>query len=188
MSDGNLTKEKVEFWLFVFVAVTTLGALTASMQHMIKAFSWANVGWMSWTLAVVTVLQNGAFVALAAITTNQKIRAVVFAGMLLLFLVEFWGNFWAGGLLAQQVVPQEISSLFFGLSRDIVIATATFLFAAFLPILNFISIYALSEAALRLVERTGQPQTPNHWAELVMQMKKKSAHSASDPLPNVNTD
>jgi hypothetical protein len=175
----KITKEKLELWLFVFVAVTTLGALAASMTHMIEAFGWANLPWMSWTLAVVIVAQNGAFVALASISRDKIIRRAVFAGIVLLFLVEFWGNYWAGGLMATHLLPRDLDRLFFNLDRDIIIGTGTFLFAAFLPLLNLISIFALSEAAKRLVESTGQPQPINQWAEMVLQMREKGPTGGS---------
>lgn len=171
----EITKEQIVLWLFAFVAVTTVGALVASMTHMLEAFGWANVAWMGWVLAVVTVLQNTAFVALATINQDKAVRRAVYVGMGLLFLVEFWGNFWAGGLLASKALPPEVGSLFFNLDRSVVVAVGTFLFAAFLPILNFISVYALSEAALRLVEQSGQPQPPNGWAAMVMQMQERHA-------------
>jgi hypothetical protein len=175
----NTTKEKLIFWLFVFVAVTTIGSLVASMTHMLEAFGWANVKWMGWVLAVVTVMQNAAFVALATINRDKVVRRAIFAGMVLLFLVEFAGNFWAGGLLVNEALPQEVGRLFFNFDRDLVIGTTTFLFAAFLPIINFISVYALSEAALRMVERAGQPQATNPWAAMVMQMQERTNASNS---------
>lgn len=180
----DVTKEKIIFWLFVFVAFTTTGSLIASMTHMIEAFTWANVSWMGWALAIVIVLQNVAFVALATINPDKKVRRAVYAGMSLLFVVEFWGNFWAGGLMATKAVPLEVAPLFFNLDRDTIIGTGTFLFAAFLPILNFISVYALSEAALKIVEQAGQPQEPNQWAAMLMQMhENQRTQPASVTVP-----
>ncbi len=165
-------KEKIELWLFIFVALGTTASLAASMTHMVEAFGWANLTWMGWVLAVVTVLQNGVFVGLATICRQGKVRAAVLAGMGLLFLVEFFGNYTAGGLLARRYLPEEITTLFFNVSRDVLIGTGTFLFAAFLPLLNFISIYALSEAGLRLLEHSSQTPPANEWANLVLQMQE----------------
>lgn len=178
----RINREKVELYLFLFVAVTALGAVAASCIHMTVAFSWANLPWMGWGLAVVTVLQNGAFVALASINQVTVIRRAVFAGMVLLSVCEWMGNYFAGGLIAIRHVPTELSRLFFNLDHNTLIVIGTILFASSLPVLNLITIFALSEAAKRLVEQTGQPQSVNPWAEMVMQMRENQpANSASTP-------
>lgn len=180
----KLTRERLELYPFSFVAVTALGAVAASTFHMITAYSWANLAWMGWILAVVTVLQNSALVALS--TLNQDIiRRAVIAGLILLCIIEFWGNFWAGGLLAMQYLPSDLNHLFFNVDRDTLVVVATILFSAILPLLNLIIIFAVSEAAKRLVERTGQAQPVNQWAEMVMRMREtEQAASATKSQPN----
>ncbi|MEI6046476.1 MAG: hypothetical protein WCS37_19165 [Chloroflexota bacterium] len=175
---GELTKEKLELWLVMFVAGGTTISLIASMAHMLEAFGWANSGLMAWALALVAVVLNGVFIALWTISQHQLIRRSIMAGMVLLFLVEFFGNFAAGGLLVSHALPEEMSTLFFDLDRLALIRIGTFLFAAFLPILNFISVYALSEAGLRLVDQSGkQAEEANPWANLVMQRHETSQPS-----------
>ncbi len=165
-------KVKVLLGLLVFVATGTAGALIASMAHMLEAFGYANQPLMSWALAVVTVVLNGVFVALWTMSEDKKVRRAIFAGMVLLLLVEFFGNFGAGGILAMRQIPAEMSELFLGLDRIVIVWAGTFLFAAFLPVLNFISIYALSEAALKLLTRQSATPEPNPWASLVLKLRE----------------
>ncbi len=165
-----LNKQKLELGLLAFVGVGTSAALVASMSHMLEAFAYANDKTMAWVLAFVTVVLNGVFVALRVITTNKAVRRAVLSGMVMLFIVEFVGNFTAGGLLAAANLPAGLSDLYLGLNRTALIWGSTLLFAAFLPVLNFISVYALSEAGLKLVQEGNQP---NDWAAMVLKMHEK---------------
>lgn len=180
-----MNKDKAELWLFGFVAAGTGVSLVASMAHLLESFGYANNGFMAWGLAIVAVMLNGMFIAMWSITSGKSVKRSLLLGMVLLFLVEFFGNFAAGGLAARRQIPAEMSDLFLGLSRDVIIWAGTFLFAAFLPILNFISVYALSETGLKLLEKSGQVQTPNPWATAVMRRHENQPNvpNPSQPFP-----
>lgn len=151
----------------MFVGLGTTFPLIASMAHLLTAFSWANEDWMNWMVAIATVLLNVLFVILWVLSREKIVRRAIFCGMMLMLLVEFFGNFSAGGLIAMKMLPAEISTLFLGLDRNTAIWLGTFLFAAFLPILNFISVFALSEAGLRLLKQS-EDRRSNTWAQQLL--------------------
>lgn len=161
-----IDRQKISFWIFVIVAVLTTGAVAASMAHMVVVLGWANNGLMQWVLAVTIVTMSGCFVALAVIAKDVQIRRFVYAGLIITLIIEFIGNFAAGGLLAMQHLPKELETLFFGIEHMTAVRLASLLFAGSFPIMNFISITALSESALRLLE---QGCVPNEFAHRVMQ-------------------
>lgn len=83
-----------------------------------------------------------------------------------------------------QYLPPDLNRLFFNVDRDTLVVVATILFSAILPLLNLIVIFAVSEAAKRLVERTGQAQPTNQWAEMVMRMREnEQTGTKSHPNP-----
>ncbi|MDE3075312.1 MAG: hypothetical protein KGJ86_07775 [Chloroflexota bacterium] len=139
-------KSKVQFWLFVLVLLGIGVAQTASVVHMVEAFSWANSAEMSVALAAVAVVLSGVFMVLAVVSPSSKSRSAITAGIVLLGVIETIGNFTVGYLQVQDSLPDGVSDLF-NLSPDVVERLAAFLFSGFLPVLVFLAIYAISEHA-----------------------------------------
>lgn len=151
-----ISKAKVELWLFLAAAAGAILPLAASMAHLLTAFPWANLAGMAWVLAVATAVLNVLFIALSVISRDKKLRRAIYAGMAVIFMVEFFGNLASGGLIAMHNIPPELSEFFFGISHSTLVWIGTLLLAAFLPVLNFIAVLVLSEAAVRLLDRQEQ--------------------------------
>lgn len=160
-----MSREHIELWLFGGVSAGTCVAQVASTAHMIQVLGYANSGFMAWALAVVTVLMMGVLTALSVL--HQGSRSVQWAlrlGIGLLGFVEFVGNYGAGGLLLAHQMPQELPA-FFGLSHDAGTHWAAFLFAGYVPVLVWVSVYAIASTARRFL----QPAEVNRHADAVLQ-------------------
>jgi hypothetical protein len=178
---------KWEIRILGAVALGTSVSLVASMVHLYTSFGWANLAFMAWALAFVTVMLNAIFIVLASTSQSKTVRRAVIFGMVLLFITEFCGNFAAGGLIALRHLPEELTVLFLGADRMFLVWSGTLLWAAFLPILNFISVYALSEAIMRVIASSRQVITPNQWAEFVLR-RQSGLQPEKEPANTVQPD
>jgi|GEM_PF-5730543 len=144
-------RERVQMGLFIAVLVGTAAAQVASMAHMVEAYGWANSPSMAWILAVVTVILSAVFVALSVISPAGRARQAATAGVVLLGVTEWAGNFGVGGLFVQTRMPGQIAD-FFLISHGLAERLAAFILAGFLPVLVFIAVYAITETGKKFLE------------------------------------
>jgi len=158
-----MDRQRMVNWLLGLVAVGTGVALMASMAHMLSALVWANRSGMAWGVAAVLVILNAVLVGFAIVNDDPRVQRAVVAGVVLLSVVEFFGNFSIGGLLVSRNMPADLAA-FYGVSPGFATRAAAFLLAGFLPILNFLTVYALAHSLSRSLKT---PQT-NPYVEEAM--------------------
>ena len=164
-------RQRVELILFLAVLVFVAAAQIASCIHMVAAYSWANSPGMAIVMAIVAVTTSGALVALTVLTPPGKARVALQVGLGLLIFTEVVGNFTAGGLRAESVMPIQAGALF-GLSGPASVRLAAILFSAAIPILVWLQLYAATEIAERLLDEPAE--NPIAWK--VMQRHREAAN------------
>ena len=172
-----MTRQKLELWLFAVVLIGTAVAQCASMAHMLVAYSYANSSVTAWLLAIVTVIMSAVVVTLGVINREPKIRWAIRTGIAILGTVEFLGNLGIGGLLAQRYLPAELAA-FFGIDLGIAQRLGAFLFAGFLPLLVFLSVYAVAETGQRFIQ---EPEV-NAFADAALRLENAGNSTSMDGL------
>lgn len=170
-----MNRKKLKLYLFLAVLTCTAFAQMASMAHMLTAYGYANESLMAWVLSIVTVLMSAVFVALGVINDDRKIRWAIFSGICVLGIVEFVGNLGAGGLLMMKYMPTEFAQFFFA-DPAVFQRVGALLFAGFLPVIVFLSVYALAETATRLAQ---EPVT-NSYADALLKAGASDPHMTLD--------
>jgi hypothetical protein len=157
-------RERVEITLFITVLVGVTVGQVASCIHLITAYAWANSPAMSIVMASVAVTGSGVLIALIVLTPSGRGRVALQLGLGLLMFTELLGNFAAGGLLAQHSMPAQVASLF-GLSQGTAMRLVAVFFAAAIPVLVWLELYATTVVADRLLK----DPVPNPLALKVLQ-------------------
>lgn len=165
-------RARVEMALFIGIVVGVTVGQVASCAHMITAYGWANSPAMAIVMATVAVLGSGVLVALTVLSPVGQARTAMQCGLGLLMFTELVGNFAAGGLLAEHSMPVRAAALF-GLSSGAAIRLTAVLFAAAIPVVVWLQLYATTVVAERLLKEP----VPSPIALKVIQ---REAEAASD--------
>jgi hypothetical protein len=163
-------RERVEIALFITVILGVTVGQVASCIHMITAYGWANSPGMAVVMASVAVLGSGVLIALIVLTPSGRARVALQLGLGLLMFTELLGNFTAGGLLARHKMPIEVATLF-GLSQGTAMRLVAVFFAAAIPVLVSLELYAATVVAERLLREPA----PNPIALKILEREREAA-------------
>ena len=145
-----MIRQKPKILILSVVAIFTAVAQGASIAHMLPVYGYANEGLMCWIVAILVVLMSNAFAALGVITKDKTVRWVLNSGIVLLTIVECVGNGGVGGLKTMEHMPPSMA-YFFGIDTIAMQRIGAFLFGGFLPIIIFVSVYAVGEIVCELL-------------------------------------